>query len=329
MRRMDRYNKDTVKEQSRSEKNEDLYQNISTNSRYANFTDVKNANAYDISNRDDKAYTRESYHRLKEYQDLEDLPKEKKIIETVNEEKQEKKIYDINSFIEEARKNKKEQDDLDGKRKLANTSYNILADLNKEELEKYRKEKQERLNSYQESEIRELIDTIASKTLAGEIDKATSVDLLSDLMATSVLDRVEGVPEDEVTKTEQVVVEEEIKEPEDKLDYSKEILDKEVEEIRKEEAEEKEEVVEEDKKSKKKNKKDKKKIETITGEVKTVKDADEDFYTRSMDLSDKDLDMSLDFNEPHMPLILKIILILLILGVLAVAGYFGYLYFLK
>lgn len=319
MRRMDRYIDEDVKEQSRSEKNEDLYQNISTNSRYASFTDVKNANAYDISDTNTNTNTRESYHRLKEYQDFENIPKEIKIEEKVAD-KPEKKIYDINSFIEEARKNKKEQDDLDGKRKLANTSYNILADLNKEELEKYRKEKQERINSYQDSEIRELIDTIASKTLAGEIDKETSVDLLSDLMATSVMDRVEAVPE----STSEV----EITEPVDKLDYSKEILDKEVEEIKEEEQAE-EEVEEEKPKKEKKKKREKRVEEPVTGEVKTVGDADDDFYTRSMDLSDKDLDMSLDFDDPKMPLILKIFLVLLILGVIAVAAYFGYLYFFK
>ncbi len=320
MRRMDRYKEDDVKEQSRSDKNQDLYQNITTNSRYASFTDVTNANAYDISNTDANNNTRESYHRLKEYQNIEEPKEEKAPKEEVKEEQQEKRIYDINSFIEEARKNKKGQDELEGKRKLANTSYNILADLNKEELEKYRKEKQERINSYQESEIRELIDTIASKTLAGEIDKETSVDLLSDLMATSVMDRVEGVPEDEVTKQEEVVEEE--KEPTDKLDYSKEILDKEVEEI-------KEEDNQKSKKEKKKKRKDKKNIETITGEVRTVHDADEDFYTRSMDLSDKDLDMSLEFNDSGMSIIVKLLLTILILGVIAVAGYFGYLYFFK
>ena len=320
MRRMDRYKEDDVKEQSRSDKNQDLYQNITTNSRYASFTDVTNANAYDISNTDTNNNTRESYHRLKEYQNIEEPKEEKAPKEEVKEEQQEKKIYDINSFIEEEKKKKKGQDELEGKRKLANTSYNILADLNKEELEKYRKEKQERINSYQESEIRELIDTIASKTLAGEIDKETSVDLLSDLMATSVMDRVEGVPEDEVTKKEEVVEEE--KEPTDKLDYSKEILDKEVEEI-------KEEDNQKSKKEKKKKRKDKKNIETITGEVRTVHDADEDFYTRSMDLSDKDLDMLLEFYDSVMSIIVKLLLTILILGVIAVAGYFGYLYFFK
>ena len=40
------------------------------------------------------------------------------------------KVYDINSVLEEARKNRKEKDELEEKRKLKNTSYNILADLN-------------------------------------------------------------------------------------------------------------------------------------------------------------------------------------------------------
>ena len=76
----------------------------------------------------------------------------------------EKKIYDINSVLEEARKNRKETDELEAKRKLKNTSYNILADLNKEELEKYREEKKLRSLENHEvtSELREIIDTITT-----------------------------------------------------------------------------------------------------------------------------------------------------------------------
>ena len=42
----------------------------------------------------------------------------------------------------------------------------------------------------EEDGLKELINTIASKTLAGEISKETGVDLLSDLMATSAFDRI-------------------------------------------------------------------------------------------------------------------------------------------
>ena len=44
--------------------------------------------------------------------------------------------------------------------------------------------------------MRDLIDTITSKTLAGEIDKETSVNLLTDLMATAALEKVEAEEDD-------------------------------------------------------------------------------------------------------------------------------------
>ena len=40
-----------------------------------------------------------------------------------------------------------------------------------------------------DEELRDLIDTIASKTLAGELEAAS--DLLSDLMATNMMDRID------------------------------------------------------------------------------------------------------------------------------------------
>ena len=52
--------------------------------------------------------------------------------------------------------------------------------------------------------------------------------------------------------------------------------------------------------------------------------SDTDFYTRSMDLSDKDFEMDDEFKEKKIPLVVKIILIILIIAVIAVAGYFIY-----
>ena len=43
-----------------------------------------------------------------------------------------------------------------------------------------------------------------------------------------------------------------------------------------------------------------------------------------MDLSDKDFDLSEEFIDKPMPIILKILIIILIIAVLAVAGYFIY-----
>ena len=72
MRRMDRYNdEDTSEVSRRSSKNQELYQTIGTNTRYTNFTDVSNANTYDISKQENTS-TREGYHRMRQYNNIYD-----------------------------------------------------------------------------------------------------------------------------------------------------------------------------------------------------------------------------------------------------------------
>ena len=299
--RMDRYRQeDELETERRSRKNQELYENIGKNTKYTNFTDVTNANAFDIGDAKKKYQTREGYHKMKEYGEVISEPKVKRELDDFNYlyQDHENKIYDINSVIAEAKKNRVEKDALEEKRKLKNTNYNILASLNPEELEKYRKEKIER-NRPDEGELRDLIDTITSKTLAGELDQKTSVDLLSDLMATSAIDRIEAPEKEEDIKdtTDLETTLEDITE-EEKLSLSKEILDK--DQI--------------DKVNKLKG----------TEKVSIMDESDTDFYTRSMDLSDKDFDFDDEFQEKKMPIAIKIILILLVIAVLAVAGYFVY-----
>ena len=305
MRRMDRYNEESNNRPNRYEKNQELYQDIATNQKYTNITDVTNANAFEINNSNRSYTSRESYQQMKKYQNVEPVPRVKKELEDFNRllKNDEKKVYDINSVLEEARKNRQEQDKLESKRKLKNTSYNILADLNQEELEKYREEKKKKIMTPEEEEFTDLINTIASKTLAGEIDKATSINLLSDLMATSVMDKVEdksslGLEEDiekEKQEKEELEDSEEEKDKTEDLSLSKEKL----EEI----AQKKDEI--------------EKNTQKLTG-------ADNDFYTRSMDLSDEDFEMDDEFKDTGMPLILKIIIVVLIIALIAVAAYFIY-----
>lgn len=303
MRRMDRYKDDNNNFRvKRSDKNQELYQNVSSNPKYTNITDVTNANAFEINSHDRKSYnSRESYQKMKKYQNMEPIPRSKKELDDVNYlyQKHENKVYDINSVLEEARKNRQERDALEEKRKLKNTSYNILAGLNADELEKYREEKKKnRVEKPGDSELRELIDTITSKTLAGEIDKATSVDLLSDLMATNILDKVEKPDEIEDKEKE---MKKETEDEEENMLLSKEVLNKEqLEEVEKRNEEE------------------------LQKTDKTVKGADEDFYTRSMDLSDKDFDLSDEFKEKTLPLPVKILIFLLIVAIISVAAYFIY-----
>ena len=200
MRRMDRYKEENPIQFSRSEKNQELYQNIGKNTRYANFVDVTNTNAYDISSVDRNNKTRENYQKMLEYSNFLPGPKVKSELEKFKSTYKEKenRVYDINSVIAEARKNRVDQDDKESKRKLKNDKYNILLNMTKEELEEYRKDRKAKYTHPDEDKLHDLIDTITSKTLAGEIDKNTSVNLLSELMATSIMDKV-GKPDDEDT----------------------------------------------------------------------------------------------------------------------------------
>ena len=297
MRRMDRYKDEQTQTEKRSEKNRDLYQNTN---KYTNITDVTNANVYEInSERKEGRTSRENYHQLKKYQNVEEVPKVKKDLEDFKYlyQRNEKKVYDINSVIENARKNKKEKDDLEEKRKLKHTSYNVLSGVNLEELLKYREEKKNRAVTEEEKEIRELVDTIASKTLAGEIDKATSVDLLSDLMATNMLDKVEA-PE---------------KMGDDNQEKEEEKSDQEPEQVKEEISDNLEEITLSDQ------------IKQIDEEMTIgIKDKkiDTDFYTRSMDLSEEDFDMDNEFVDKKLPFVVKLLIFILITAVIAVAAYF-------
>lgn len=287
--RMDRYNNSEEKKFSRSDRNKDLYENLGNNTRYTNITDVTNANAIDLTEAEKNTNTREGYHQVKEFRNVEPVPRVKKELDDFNflYQNRENRIYDVNRVLEEARKNRKDIDEKEEKRKLKDNSYNIVTSLTKEELEKYRQNRENKTRTEEEEKIHDLIDTIASKTLAGELDKATSVDLLSDLMATNILDRVNITPENK----------EEVSSPEAKLELSKEVLDKDqIEEIKKVATESKTD-------------------ENQTG-------ADSDFYTKSMDLSSEDFEVDPEFQEKKMPIILKIFLILLVVGALIIAGYF-------
>ena len=292
--RMDRYREldNDTERTSRSRRNQELYQNIGTNAKYTNFTDVTNSNTTLIDRNRRDYSTREDYQKRKEYTSFENKPKVKKELDDFNHlyQDHENRVYDINSILEMAKENRKDKDSMEEKRKLKNTNYNILASLNPEELEKYRKEKQNR-NKPDDNELRGLIDTITSKTLAGEISKETGVDLLSDLMATSALDKV---PAESDIKQDESNDKDNIK--------GKDILNKE-DMVKVEEA--------------------KKDYKEPSSDI--MRDIDKSFYTKSMDLSDKDFFTDEDDdNEKHIPVIVKVLLILILVALVAVGACFLY-----
>lgn len=185
--RMDRY-RDEEENLSRSSKNSELYENNDIGSVPERPIDINSVNAVEIDRKADLR-SRENYHRAKELgflsEDEEDKNEEEKKLDEFNEiyKPNERKVYDINTILEEARR--ENSDDSVKKDKRKNDDFI----LTKEEIEKYRKEREERARKDNEK-MKDFINTITSKTLRGEIDEATGVDLLSDLLATSEYDRI-------------------------------------------------------------------------------------------------------------------------------------------
>lgn len=330
MRRMDRYEEEeNPGKESRSIKNKELYENIGSNTKYTNIADIKNINVQDLSNLNPEENTRENYQRLKDYSNIVPLPKVKKDLEdfkTVYKEK-ENRVYDINSAMAEARKNRVDIDEKESKRKLKNDKYNILLSMTPEELEEYRKERKEKYTHPDEEEIDELIDTIASKTLAGELDKQTTVNLLSELMATSIMDRVDMTEEISENTTEDLATTTPVR-----MSYEETAQEDPKQE---EKEEENPEVVEDDEQDKSfitSEEINPEKLQELKEEMdekekqddQIIEGADSEFYTRSMDLSEKDFDGELaeEFIDTKIPLGVKLIIALIVIAVIASAAYF-------
>lgn len=300
--RMNRYDKEPTKRMSRSTRNKELYERLSDNT-YTTYTDVKDANAIDLNAASKNYRTREGYQKLKEYSDILPQPKVKQQLDDLNNlyQDQENKVYDINSVIEEAKRNRRERDELEEKRRLKNSNYNILNNIDEKELEAYKANRNRVIRANQD-EIKDIINTITTKAINGEIDQETSVNLLSDLMATQALDRIEGMSENE-----EVVEKEKIEETEEKNKKKKDFLtasDLKLVEEKKEEFE---------------------REDTGVRNKVIFKDMDQSFYTRSMDLSDKDFDLKDEEDEDgvkHSHTGLKVFFILFLLAIIGVLVYF-------
>lgn len=271
--RMDRYRSISDTGITRSSKNEDLYTSLDNNARYTTITDVRNSNAVELKSR--KVNTRESYQRTKDYAGFVEYRPVRKELDDFNYLYQERgnRVYDINTAIEEAKRKVPSKDE--NKKKASFEDYF----LTQEEIEKYKKIKNKEIVPDKDS-VKELINTITSKTLKGEIDQATSVNLLSDLMATDKEDAIES----QKSKTSIDLID-------------KDFLEK----------------VQENKDS----------YQPETPEKSILKDMDQSFYTRSMDLSDKDFDIDTSFEEEKkVPTIFKILLVILLISLVGVLIYF-------
>ena len=176
-RRSDKYvNSDTPVSRSRVNKNKYLYDELNSKIGYEEVSTVDESQI-DLSSLNLKNPRREEYQKIKDYRNLfsDDSTK------TQEEKKEYKpKNFDINLVLEEAKKNRKTVDELEKKRNLNDDEYNVLSNLNKKYLHK------KDFSESDDEELKELINTITSKTLSEDIKKEEEKDLFSELLASTV-----------------------------------------------------------------------------------------------------------------------------------------------
>jgi len=196
--RMDRH--ETITASSRRlSKNKQLYEDLYTNTSYTEFNNLKSSNIVDLTQQDSEfSSRREEYQRTRKFSSAlgtEDKL-EKRHYDTYQKHQfidEKDKDYDINLVLENAKKNRNEIDELEKKRKLRATEYDILSDLTQEKLKENKEKKKEVLTKQEEEELEELIHTITSKTMRQEIDDELLGDLMpSKLEDTIVTDAVDG-----------------------------------------------------------------------------------------------------------------------------------------
>lgn len=216
--RLDRYheNEQTKVIPSRLSKNRHLYDDLNNKIGFEELTNFDTQTRIELTSLNGARKSRESYQQIKDYTGLipDELKEEKPQIEPEVE-----KVFDINSILEAARKNRVEVDELEKKRKLKDEEYNILSDLNKKYLSKEKDEYEG---------LEELINTITSKTLVNDIKKEEEkeeMDLLGDLVATSIDLQVKAPDEYETTEISTLVTKIEVEECVDDELNQKEIDD--------------------------------------------------------------------------------------------------------
>lgn len=184
--RMERYQGENENEGkgSRTEKHKNLYQDFYTKAVFKEInalpTEEKEDRAVDLNQMKLQKTSREKYHKMKEIEDY-IAPGEPKQVEDLSillRQEEEPKVYDINSVLEQAKKNRLEKDELEQRRKLKTTDYNILANIKPEQLSKI----EEKKGQDREEQLQELIESLTPTEKKEENQDANEDDLLSELL---------------------------------------------------------------------------------------------------------------------------------------------------
>ena len=330
--RMDRYTGEVKKETtSRVNKNQDLYDNYMENAKFTEYVDDVNSNAIDLSGISGESTTREDYLKSKEVGDFFSDSEDANQKEVNFDYSEEPKDYDINKIIEDAKKNRVEEDELEKKRKLRNSEYNATEKKDKDVTEVHvttdEYQKTTGLSEDETKNLKELINTIYDAALKGEIDveveespkeeeeaKEESSLATGDLEDAALLSDLMPEPEPVTLVTDKILQGEIIAGMGDNMKLRSSD----------DEEDEKEETVEEEAKEESAEKAE-------TSEKEEIKESeqeeiDDSFYTKSNKITEKDLedDMDTEFVEASNPVwdIIKIVLIILLIAAIILVGYF-------
>ena len=179
-RRSDKYTDEEIKSETRSRvnKNKLLYDDI--NNGKIDFDEIHTISTsaeINLSSINMDNLKRSDYQKVKDFKDLIGNDDKQEIVEQKEEVK--KKNFDINKVLEEAKKNRK-KDELEDKRNLKDEDRDVLNNLNKKYLH------QKGFTEEDNEELKELIDTITSKTMIDDVKDEEEKDLLSELLATTI-----------------------------------------------------------------------------------------------------------------------------------------------
>ena len=324
--RMDRYTGEVKKETtSRVNKNQDLYDNYMENAKFTEYVDDVDSNAIDLSGISTGSTTRENYLKSKEVGEFFSDNEESNQKEVNFDYSEETKDYDINKIIEDAKKNRVEEDELEKKRKLRNSEYNATEKKDKDVTEVHvTTDEYQNTTGLSEDEtknLKELINTIYDAALKGEIDVEVEEDskeedgekeesslVTGDIEDAALLSDLMPEPEPVTLVTDKILQGEIIAGMGDNMKLRSDD----------EEEKEKEETVEETE-------------EPDTSDKEEIKDSiqeniDDSFYTKSNKITEKDLEdeMDTEFVEAANPVwdIIKIVLIILLIAAILLVGYF-------
>ena len=196
--RMTKYYDDEELVSSRYRKNEDLYKEISRSE--INNYDIK-SNAMVIGENKNEI----DIEKIKKILDTKynEIPKRKSIrLEETEETPSEKEItkeYDINVILEKAKEQKQDNYEEERRKKLRDTQYDILNNLN---LLNKSEEIEEKNVSTEEENLKNLINTIALNETINS-DSGSPLDILSDLKGSDNTETLDGLKE-EVEKRENI-----------------------------------------------------------------------------------------------------------------------------